>query len=66
MSCGIGLRHGSDPMLLWLWYRLAAAALIQTLGQELPYAMGVALKRKGKKEKRKKRKGIWTTKMRLQ
>ena len=19
MSCGVGHRHGSDPMLLWLW-----------------------------------------------
>ena len=28
MSCGEGLRHGSDPVLLWLWHRTAAAALI--------------------------------------
>ena len=32
-------------MLLWLWHRLAAAALIQSLAWELPYAMGAALKR---------------------
>ena len=28
VSCGVGHRHGSDPWLLWLWCRLAAAALI--------------------------------------
>ena len=26
VSCGVGHRHGSDPALMWLWYRLAAAA----------------------------------------
>ena len=30
-----------DPMLPWLWRRLAAVALIQPLAQELPYATGV-------------------------
>ena len=34
-----------DPALLWLWYRLEAAALIQPLTCELPYAAGTALKR---------------------
>ena len=28
-----------DPALLWLWYRLAAIALIQPLAWKLPYAM---------------------------
>ena len=46
MSCGVGLRLGSDPELLWLWRRLAAIAPIQPLAQELTYATGVALKRK--------------------
>ena len=32
-----------DLALLWLWCRPAAAALIQPLAWELPYAMGVAL-----------------------
>ena len=31
-------------MLLWLWHGLAAAALVQPLSWELPYAMGVVLK----------------------
>ena len=35
-----------DPVLRWLWHRPAAAALIRTLAWELPYATGVALKRK--------------------
>ena len=39
---------GSEPELLWLRYRLAAAALIQTLATQLPYATGAALKRKKK------------------
>ena len=38
--------------LLWMWCRLTAAALIQPLAWELPYALGVALK--GKKTKNKK------------
>ena len=33
-----------DPALLWLWCRLAAAALIGPLAWELPYAEGAALK----------------------
>jgi len=32
-------------MLLWLWLWLAAAALIQPLAWELPYAVSAALKR---------------------
>ena len=35
-----------DLALLWLWRRLAAAAMIQPLARELPYATGVAVKRK--------------------
>jgi len=50
VSYGVGHRHGSDPTLLWLWYR-PAAALIQPLAWELPYASGVALKRKKKEKK---------------
>ena len=45
MSCGVGCQHGSDTALLWLWWRLAAVAPIWSLAWELPYAMGVALKR---------------------
>ena len=43
MSCSVGRRYDFDPMLLWLWYRLAAAPLIRPLAWELPYAMGEAL-----------------------
>ena len=32
-------------MLLWLWFRPAATALIQPLAWEPPYAMDAALKR---------------------
>ena len=50
MSCGVGCRHGSDPMLLWLWRRLMAIALIRPLAWELPNAVGVALKKDKKKK----------------
>ena len=30
------------PALLWLWYKLAAAALIQPLAWELPYVESMA------------------------
>ena len=46
MSCGIGCRCGSGPVLLW--HKAAAVALIQPLAWELVYATDVALKR-GKK-----------------
>ena len=47
MGCGVGCRRGLDLVLLWR--RLAAAAMIQSLAWELPYATGVALKSKKKK-----------------
>ena len=37
-------------MLLWLWHRPAAAAPIQPLAWELPYAVGTALKRQKEKK----------------
>ena len=49
VSCGVDHRRGSDPALLWLLHRLAAAALIGPLAWELPYAVGAALKKKKKK-----------------
>ena len=51
MSCGVGRRCGSDPALLWLWWRLAAVAPIQPIAWELPYATGAALKKEKKKKK---------------
>ena len=38
-------------MLSWLWYRPAAAGLIQPLALELPNATGAARKRKEKEKK---------------
>ena len=49
MSCGLGLRHGSDLALLWLWCRSVATAPIQLLAWEPPYDVGVALKIKQNK-----------------
>ena len=45
MNCGVGCGHGLDLALLWLWCRPEATALILPLAQELPYGMGVVLKR---------------------
>ena len=49
MGCGVGHRHSSDPMRLWLWHRLAAEAVIGPLAWELPYATGAALKKMQKR-----------------
>ena len=48
MSYGVGCRLSSDPELLWLWCRPAAAALIRPLDWELPFTSGVGLKKKKK------------------
>ena len=45
MICGVGSRHGLDLMLLWLWCRTAAVALIRPLAWEPPYAVGAALEK---------------------
>ena len=50
MSGGVGRRHSSDPLLLWLWCRLAAVALIQPLVWEIPYAASGPLKKKTAKK----------------
>jgi len=55
VSCGVGRRCGSDPVLLWLWCRLAATAPIQPLAWEPPYAEGEA-QEKTKKQKSKQTK----------
>ena len=38
-------------LLLWLWHRPVATALICSLAWELPYAVGEALKNKTNKQK---------------
>ena len=40
-----------DPVLLWLWCRLAAVALIRPLAWELPYVAGMAIKNRKQKPK---------------
>ena len=44
-------RWVKDPVLPWLWRRLAITAPIQPLARKLPYAAGEALKRKIKEKK---------------
>ena len=49
VSCGVGHRLSLDLALLWLWCRPVAPALVQPLAWEPPYAAGLALKRRKKK-----------------
>ena len=56
VSCGVGHRCRVDPVLLWLWRRLAAVALIGPLAGEPPYAACAALKKRTKDKKIKERK----------
>ena len=44
VSYSMGCRLGLDPILLWLWHRLAATGLIRPLAWEPLYAVGAALK----------------------
>ena len=56
MSFGVGLRHGLDPALLWLWCRLAATAPNGPLAWEPPYAAGAALENAKTERERKTKK----------
>ena len=62
MNCGVDLRRRLDPVLLWMWCRSAATALIRPLAWEHPYAWGAA-REKGPKKDQKKRvvlqKTVW-------
>ena len=53
MTCGVGVRCGSDLALLWLWCRLVATSPIQPLAWKPPYAGGCGPKRDQKKKKKK-------------
>ena len=46
MSCGVGHRRGSDPVLLWLWCRPATTAPIRSLA-----CRGCSLEKRKKKKK---------------
>ena len=59
MSCGVGCRRGSDPMLLWLWRRPVDTAPIGPLAWEPPNAAGAALEMAKKKKKKKDGKIMW-------
>ena len=53
MSCGVGRRRDTDLALLWP--RPAAVAPIGPWAWEPPYAMGAALRKKIKRQKKKKK-----------
>ena len=52
VSYGVGHRRGSDLVLLWLWHRPTAVAVIGPLTWEHPYAVGASSKEQ-KKQKTK-------------
>ena len=58
MSCGAVHRRDSDPLLLWLWYTLAAAAPIQppSLGTSICQECNAKKQKQTNKQKTKKRK----------
>ena len=59
-SCSVGCTGGLDLMLLGLWCRLAAAALIGPLAWEPPSAVGAA-QEMAKSQKKKKKKELLHT-----
>ena len=65
--CKLGVGHscGSDPVLLWLWYRPAAAAPIQPLAWKFPYATSAAIKKKNQTNQTNKHIGWINHKARL-
>ena len=52
LGCVVGCRQGSDPALLWLWYRPADIALIIHLSWAILYAADAVLKKRKKNLKR--------------
>ena len=57
VSCGVGCRRSSDPVLLWLWLRPVATALIRPPAWEPPFPMGAAQEMAKRQKKKKKRDG---------
>ena len=55
----VGCRHDSDPVLLWLWGRPAAAAPTGPLAWETLYAVGGTLKKTKKKKEKNMGKELW-------
>ena len=55
MSCGVGHRIGLALVLLWLWCRLGATALVRPLTWESPYAVGAAIEKAKRQEKKEKK-----------
>ena len=58
MSCGVGLRVGSDPTWPWLWHRPVATAPIRPLAWEPPYTAGAALEKAKRLTKQNKTKNF--------
>ena len=50
-------------MLLWLWHRVAATALIRPLAWELPYAAGATVEKTKRPKKKKKKMMMKMTKI---
>ena len=55
VTCSVGCRHCSEPLLLWLWCRPVATVLIRPLAWEPPYAVGAAVEKPKSQKKRRLR-----------
>ena len=51
MSCGVGLRRGSDLALMWLGHRLVATSSDSTPSLGTSYTLGAALKSQKREKK---------------
>ena len=51
MSYGVGYRGSLDPIMPWLWHRLAVAVLIWPLAWKIPYAASAVLNNRKKKKR---------------
>ena len=56
MSCGVGHRHGSDPMLLRLWHRAAAVAKGCSCSSDVTPSLGTSICHRHSPKKTKKKK----------
>ena len=65
VSCGVGCRHSLHLVFLWLWCRLAAAALIliPSLGTSICHTC--SLKKKKIHDYKDQEVGMWTTLLHL-
>ena len=58
MSCGVGYKCSSDPVLLWPWCRPGATAPIRPLAWEAPYVAEAALEMAKRQQQQQKKQWV--------